>query len=40
MTAGSSRFPDMELEVQKFWKADDTFKARLLLMACRIMATC
>ena len=29
MTAGSSRFPDMEQEVQKYWKADDTFKASL-----------
>ena len=29
MTAGSSRFPDMEQEVQKYWKGDDTFKASL-----------
>ena len=29
MTAGSSRFPDMEQEVQKYWRADDTFKASL-----------
>ena len=30
MTGGSSRFPDMEEEVQKYWKQDDTFQACLL----------
>lgn len=29
MTGGSSRFPDMEEEVQKYWKQDDTFQASL-----------
>ncbi|APT87182.1 isoleucine--tRNA ligase [Corynebacterium flavescens] len=29
MTGGSHRFPDMEEQVQKFWKDDDTFKASL-----------
>lgn len=29
MTGGSTRFPDMEEIVQKFWKEDDTFKASL-----------
>ncbi|WBT08003.1 isoleucine--tRNA ligase [Corynebacterium sp. SCR221107] len=29
MTGGSTRFPDMEQEVLKFWKADDTFQASL-----------
>ncbi|MBK4146020.1 isoleucine--tRNA ligase [Corynebacterium macginleyi] len=29
MTGGSSRFPDMEEQVQKYWKQDDTFQASL-----------
>ncbi|HJG42793.1 isoleucine--tRNA ligase [Corynebacterium phoceense] len=29
MTGGSSRFPDMEEIVQKYWAQDDTFKASL-----------
>lgn len=29
MTGGSHRFPDMEKEVQKYWKQDDTFQASL-----------
>lgn len=29
MTGGSTRFPDMEQEVLKFWKQDDTFQASL-----------
>src|SRR5690625_4657848 len=29
LTGGSSKFPEMETEVQKFWAEDDTFKASL-----------
>ncbi|MBM0262191.1 isoleucine--tRNA ligase [Corynebacterium macginleyi] len=29
LTGGSSRFPDMEEQVQKYWKQDDTFQASL-----------
>ena len=29
LTGGSSKFPEMETEVQKFWKENDTFKASL-----------
>ncbi|WP_276651694.1 isoleucine--tRNA ligase [Corynebacterium vitaeruminis] len=29
MTGGSSRFPDMEQQVLKYWKDDDTFQASL-----------
>lgn len=29
MTGGSTRFPDMEAEVQRYWKDDDTFQASL-----------